>query len=104
MGDEQESLNKQVQKLVVDQNSLLLILKEFDHDYEKDPEIKVFKSGEFGKETSQIETDHEAVEPVESELERNVRLGEVTAFGTSLTSKSSEGSKGAFDAYLNNQI
>ena len=99
--DDQDSLEKHINDLFNTQKELIQRLKDCEYNYEKDPEINPCKRGEICEEEESKE------EPeVETELQRNIRLGDVTAFGTTLhtTSSGFAQSKQRFDDYLQQQI
>ena len=101
--DDQESLEKHINEQFATQKSLLQRLKDCEYNYEEDPEINPLKVGEnFAEEETRDENEPE----VETELQKNIRLGDVTAFGTSLHTKSSrlEDTKDNFDDYIQQQI
>ena len=100
--DDQEAVQKYLHELLSLQKDLLNRLTQCGYDYQNDPNIKplTVKLNDTGE-----TEDSKEEEPVEeTELQRSIRLGEVTAFGTSVKTTSLEGGSGTFQDYVNEQI
>merc|ERR1719422_1930816 len=67
-----------------------------------DPTIKPITVKQEGTYEEDQPRDEESVE--ETDLQRSIRLGQVTAFGTSVKTTSLEGSSSTFQDYVNDQI
>ena len=85
--NDQESLEKSLIELFSSQSSNLQRLKDCDYDFEHDTEIKVLIVKEKEETVENNEEDEGPSE--ETELQKNIRLGDVTAFGNTLQTKSS---------------
>ena len=104
---EQENIDKQLSDHLSHQKLIIARLKESGFDYSKDPvivnliaeNVTTPKSDDFENgESSRSES-------VETALQRDIRLGDVTAFGNSLLTKSSgSGEEINFDNYLKSQL
>ena len=95
--NDQESLEQKLKGLLSIQSSLLDRLKNCDYNYEEDPDLKP-----VGTENNEQEQDTEEVEE-ETELQKNIRLGDLTAFGNTLHT-TSHNSTHSFEDYVNDQI
>ena len=85
--NDQESLEKSLIELFSSQSSNLQRLKDCGYDFENDTEIKVLIVKEKEETVENNEEDEGPSE--ETELQKNIRLGDVTAFGNTLQTKSS---------------
>ena len=94
--NDQENLEKNLKELFAAQTSIIQRLKDCDYDYQSDDNVnRLLVSNHLDKD----QEDEEGEE--ETELQRNIRLGDVTAFGNSLhTKSSSESNRQNFDNYL----
>ena len=97
--NDQESCESHLKELFSSQKNSLQRLKDCQYDYDNDPSIRNLV---ITDRSLQQEEDNEVEESSETELQRNIRLGDVTAFGNSLhtTSPSSSIRKHDFDNYL----
>ena len=100
--DDQESVQKYLQELLSMQKDLLNRLTQCGYDYKNDPNIKPITVKQEGTCEEDQPRDEEPVE--ETELQRSIRLGQVTAFGTSVKTTTLEGSSSTFQDYVNDQI
>ena len=85
--NDQESLEKSLIELFSSQSSNLQRLKDCGYDFENDTEMKVIIVKEKEETVENNEEDEGPSE--ETELQKNIRLGDVTAFGNTLQTKSS---------------
>ena len=101
--NDQESFESNLKELFSSQKNSLQRLKDCQYDYDNDPSIRNLV---ITDRSLQQEEDNETEESTETELQRNIRLGDVTAFGNSLHTTSSSSSSSAarskhnFDNYL----
>ena len=99
--NDQESYESNLKEFFSSQKNSLQRLKDCQYDFDSDPSIRNL----IITDRSLQQEDHELEESGETELQRSIRLGDVTAFGnclhtTSSSSSSSERSKQNFDNYL----
>ena len=98
--NDQESLESNLKDLFSSQKNSLQRLKDCDYNYDNDPSIRNLVTT---NRSIQQEEDTEIEESGETELQKKIRLGSVTAFGNSLTTTSSSNSekrKNNFENYL----
>ena len=95
--DDQENLEKSLKESFSIQTNIIQRLKDCDYDYQNDDTIKrLIVKDNINEEPGVLEDEQE-----ETDLQRNIRLGDVTAFGNSLhTTSSSESNRQNFDNYL----
>ena len=94
--NDQESLELKLKSLLAIQSSLLDRLKNCDYNYEEDSDIIP-----VGTQNNEQEQDNEEVEE-ETELQKNIRLGDLTAFGNTLHTTSHNSTR-SFEEYVNNR-
>ena len=101
--NDQEGFEKALTELFASQTANIQRLKESNYDFESDPELRVLI---IKQETETVEdVDNEEEAENETELQKNIRLGDVTAFGNVLQTKSSsQNDEVNFDSYLQQQI
>ena len=99
--NDQEEVEKHLLELLNAQKDLLHRLTKCGYDFQNDSNIKPIsiKSIEGNDEKEDNENPTE-----ETELQKSIRLGEVTAFGTSVQTTSLQGSSSNFDDYIKDQI
>ena len=99
--NDQEGFEKALTELFASQTANIQRLKESNYEFESDPELRVLI---IKQETETVEDNEEQAEN-ETELQKNIRLGDVTAFGNVLQTKSSsQNDEVNFDSYLQQQI
>ena len=101
--NDQEILEKKLKDLFTDQNAAVQRLKDCQYDYENNQDIQrlIVRSNESSEDTNE---EHH-IKDEETELQKNIRLGDVTAFGNTLQTKSSSSSEPVnFDNYLHQQL
>ena len=101
---DQEELSKLIFKNYTKQKTLLQKLTLCNYSYENDPEIQPFNILQEYIENENKTVILEEKKMQETQLEKSIRLGEVTAFGTSLQSTSKTTEVESFDNYLQDQI
>jgi len=101
--DDQEAVEKYLQELLSLQKDLLNRLTLVGYDYQKDPNIKpiTVKLDNTGNDDEEPKEEEPSEE---TELQRSIRLGEVTAFGTSVKTTSLQGGSRTFQDYVKDQI
>ena len=98
--NDQEGFERTLIELFASQTANLRRLKDSNYDIESDPELKVLI---IKQEIDSIEDGEE--EEQETELQKNIRLGDVTAFGNVLQTRSStQEDEVNFDKYLQHQV
>ena len=98
--NDQEGFERTLIELFASQTANLQRLKDSNYDIESDPELKVLI---IKQEIDSIEDCEE--EEQETELQKNIRLGDVTAFGNVLQTRSStQEDEVNFDKYLQHQV
>ena len=101
--DDQEAVQKYLHELLSLQKDLLNRLTQVGYDYQNDPNIKPLTVKlDNTCDNNEVPTDEEPSE--ETKLQRSIRLGEVTAFGTSVKTTSLEGGSRTFQDYVKDQI
>ena len=99
--NDQEGFERALTELFASQTANIQRLKESNYDFENDPELKVL----IIKQENESVEDAEDEAEEETELQKNIRLGDVTAFGNVLQTRSSnQNDEVNFDNYLQQQI
>jgi len=101
---EQEKLAARILDLDRNQTKHLEDLKRCGYDVSADPNIKPVNSKLDGQEEEDIQEEEEESAVEETETQRKVRLGALTAFGSSLETTSQYQSKNTFNDYLKQQL
>lgn len=103
--NDQEDVRNETQKNFAKQKILLQRLIDCEYSYENDPEINLCKDENEDPEGDETEEASIENNENETELQKNIRLGEVTTFGSTLqtTSKRTDQSE-AFKDYVKNQM
>ena len=101
--DDQEAVQKYLHELLSLQKDLLNRLTQVGYDHQNDPNIKPL-TVKLDNTCDDDEEPKEDKPSEETELQRSIRLGEVTAFGTSLKTTSLEGGSRTFQDYVKDQI
>ena len=100
--DEQEAVQKYLSELLASQKDLLQRLSQCGYDYKNDPDIKPLAI-KLDDEDGDAKPEDNVPEE-ETELQKSIRLGEVTAFGTAVQTTSFQGESSTFNDYVNEQI
>ena len=101
--NDQEGFERALTELFASQTANLQRLKESNYDFDSDPELKVLIIKHENETVEDAEDEEEA--NTETELQKNIRLGDVTAFGNVLQTRSSnQRDEVNFDSYLQQQI
>ena len=100
--DDQEAVEKYLQELLSLQKDLLNRLAQVGYNHLNDPNINPITVKLDNTCDDEDPKEEEASE--ETELQRGIRLGEVTAFGTSVKTTSLEGGSRTFQDYVKDQI